>query len=32
MQAKNFMDVAITNCNVKVKVPSLYFFRGLLYF
>ena len=26
------MDHAITNCNIKVKVPSLYFFRGLLYF
>jgi uncharacterized FlgJ-related protein len=32
MQAKEFMDRAITNCNVKVKVPSLYFSRGLLYF
>ena len=29
--AKLFMDQAITHCQ-KVKVPSLYFFRGLLYF
>ena len=32
MHAKEFMDNAITNCNQKVKVPSLYFFRGLLHF
>ena len=31
MQAKFFMDHAISSCN-KVKVPSLHFFRGLLYF
>jgi tetratricopeptide (TPR) repeat protein len=31
MQAKLFMDSAITRCN-KVKIPSLNFFRGLLYF
>lgn len=32
LQAKNFMDHAIMNCDLKVKVPSLYFFRGLLHF
>ncbi len=32
MQARIFMDSAIENCNLKVKVPSLYFFRGLLNF
>lgn len=26
------MDHAIQNCDLKVKVPSLYFFRGLLHF
>ena len=31
MQAKFFMDHAISSCN-KVKVTSLLFFRGLLYF
>jgi len=31
-QARVFMDQAIENCNLKVKVPSLYFFRGLLNF
>jgi tetratricopeptide (TPR) repeat protein len=31
MKAKEFMDRAITNCS-KLKIPSLYFFRGLLYF
>jgi hypothetical protein len=31
MQAKEFMDRAIACCN-KVKIPSLFFFRGLLYF
>jgi tetratricopeptide (TPR) repeat protein len=31
-RALAFMDSAIANCNLKVKVPSLYFFRGLLYF
>ena len=31
MQAKDFMDSAIFRCN-KIKIPSLHFFRGLLYF
>ena len=31
MHAKVFMDNAISNCT-KVKIPSLFFFRGLLYF
>lgn len=31
LQAKEFMDHAIKNC-YKVKIPSLFFFRGLLYF
>jgi hypothetical protein len=31
MSAKKYMDHAIANCN-KVRVPSLFFFRGLLYF
>lgn len=31
-KAKVFLDNAIEKCNLKVKVPSLYFFRGLLNF
>ena len=31
MNAKIFMDSAIKNCN-KIRIPSLFFFRGLLYF
>jgi len=31
LQAKAYMDHSIRNCN-KIKIPSLYFFRGLLYF
>lgn len=31
METKEFMDRSIASCN-KTKEPSLYFFRGLLYF
>ena len=32
LETKKFLDKAITNCDKKVKEPSLYFLRGLLYF